>query len=85
MILASVDRTEAPYCRISNQDGRMFPSAVTKLHRPSQRDEGVAACSWRIVLNDDAKDYDIWSTPGICRRCVTLSDSSGGEYPGVKR
>jgi hypothetical protein len=69
MILASMDRCESHY-RICNADGDIFPSADTKLHRPSARNPGFAACSSRIELNDDDFDYDLSKTDGVCQRCV---------------
>lgn len=66
MILASVDCSWAQYD--GNRDGTQFPSRQRKLHRPSAADPGLAACSSRVVLNDDADDYPL--PTNVCRRCM---------------
>lgn len=70
-VLCSVDRAQS-YHRLCNDNGDLYPSMHTKLHRPRRDDPALAACSSRVVLNDDYDDYQ-WAElrrEDVCQRCV---------------
>lgn len=63
----TVDRTENNRVR---QMEDLPEWARTKWHRARPDDEGLAACSRRIILNtEDATDIDLLHPRDLCGRC----------------